>query len=129
MSLGDFPLLRTNHDLGAAVEAWTAITGHDAGVRGDAVLEDCLVHLTDAGLMQDDTLIGKTVLALLSGAILHGLADLGKVSERGKALHLIESTRRVAEVVAAMETPTGFEEDPETLARVINESVQQMGPR
>jgi hypothetical protein len=122
VSLDDFPLLRTSYDLNAAVEAWGEVTGYEPGERGDAVLADCLVHLRDAGLMYDASHhIARAVLALLTGAILHRHADLTLLSERGQELHLIESTRRAAEVVANLGTPTGYEHEPEQLARLIHD--------
>lgn len=126
MSLDDFPLLRTSDDLNAAVEAWGEVTGYEPGERGDAILADCLVHLRDNGLMYDAPHhIDKAVLALVVGAILHQQANLTLLSERGQELHLIESTRRAAQTIAGLGCPTGFEDQPETLARMIHESIQQ----
>lgn len=125
VSLDDFPLLRTSDDLNAAVEAWGAVTGYEPGERGDAILADCLVHLRDNGLMYDAPHhIEKAVLALVVGAILHQLADLTLLSERGEELHLIESTRRAAQTIVKLGCPTGFENEPETLAWAIHESVE-----
>lgn len=125
VSLDDFPLLRTSRDLNAAIEAWTEVTGYDAGHEDDAVLCDCLTHLRDYGLMYDASHhIEKAVLALVVGAILHQLDDLAHLSERGRALHLIECTRRAAQTIVRMGCPTGYEHEPDTLARMIHESVQ-----
>lgn len=125
VSLDDFPLLRTSNDLNAAVEAWGEVTGYEPGVRSDAILTDCLVHLHDSGMMYDAPHhIEKAVLALVVGAILHQLTDLTLLCERGQELHLIESTRRAAQTIARLASPTGFENEPDTLARMIHESVE-----
>lgn len=124
-SLDDFPLLRTSNDLNAAIEAWGEVTGYEPGERSDAILADCLVHLRDHGLMYDAPHhIEKAVLALVVGAILHRQPDLTLLSDRGKELHLIESTRRAAQTIARMASPTGYEDEPDTLARMIHDSVE-----